>query len=100
MSETPCPFNCGEQAIPRSQVNMLAQLFKEIDLSISCTVGSGRNSMMVSMSVREAGRAGSSPSRSVCISHKERDLPVCYQLVPSSADDWFNKDGPCVIMSM
>ena len=27
-------------------------------------------------------------------------LSVCYWLVPSSADDWFNKGRPCVIMSV
>ena len=27
-------------------------------------------------------------------------LPECYQLVPTSADDWFAKGRPCVIMSM
>ena len=31
---------------------------------------------------------------------KGEDLPACYHLLPTSADDWFNKGGPCVIMSM
>ena len=59
-----------------------------------------RDSIMVSVSVCEAGRPGSSPGLSICISQKGGILPECYQLVPISADDWFNKGGPCVIMSM
>ena len=30
-----------------------------------------------------------------------RKVEICqYVVVPTSADDWFNKGGPCVIMSM
>ena len=53
--------------------------------------GGWGNSIMVSVSVCEVGRPGSSPARSVCISQKGGDLPACYQLVPTSAEDWFNK---------
>ena len=55
------------------------------------------NSIMVSVSVYEAGCPGLSPARSVCISQKGGDLPAYYQLVPTSADDWFTKDRPCAI---
>ena len=56
------------------------------------------NSIMVSVSVCEAGRPGLSLAWSV--SQKGGDLPACYQLVPTSADDWFNKGRPCVVMSV
>ena len=46
---------------------------------------------MVSVPVCEVGRPGSTPARSVYISQKGGDLLACYQLVPTSADDWFNK---------
>ena len=58
------------------------------------------NSIMVSISICEAHHQGLSPAWSVCISQKGGDLPACYQLVPTSAADWFNRGGPCVIMSM
>ena len=56
------------------------------------------DSILVSVSVCEADHSGSSPARSVCISQKSGDLPACYQLVHTSADDWFNKDSPCVVI--
>ena len=58
------------------------------------------NSIMVIVSICEAGRPGSSPARSVCILQKDGDLLALYQLVHTSAEDWFNKGVPCVIMSM
>ena len=58
------------------------------------------NSIQVSVSVCEVGCQGSSLAQSICISQKGGDLPARYQLVPTSADDWFIKGGPCVIMSM
>ena len=71
----------------------------EIKNWLQCNLGRG-NSVMVSVSVCEAGRPGSSTARSICISQIGGDLQACYQLVPTSAEDWFNKGGPCVIMSM
>ena len=57
------------------------------------------NSIMVSVSVCEVGLSRLKPS-SIRISQKGGDPPACYQLVPTSADDLFNKGGPCVIMSV
>ena len=44
------------------------------------------------------------PSRfvpsTVHLFQKGGNQPECYQLIPTSADDWFNKGHLCVIMSM
>ena len=45
-------------------------------------------------------KAGHPEPDSIRLLQEGEDLTACYQLVPTSADDWFNKGGPCVIMSM
>ena len=64
-----------------------------------CPSGGWGNSTVVSVSVYQAGGPGSLPARSAC--HRKGEiLSLCYWLTPTSADDWFKKGSPCVIMSV
>ena len=46
-----------------------------------------------------SGRSGFAPG-SIRLSQKGEILSLCYWLIPTSADDWFKKGRPCVIMSV
>ena len=65
----------------------------ETTVNVQCLAGRG-NSIIVSVSVCQSNRPGSSPAQSICFVKKI--LSASYRLVPASADDWFTKgDNAC-----
>ena len=72
---------------------LLVCLFNVSITAILCGAGKQHNGLRLC----EASRPSSSLARTVSISQKGGDLPACYQLVTTSADNRSNKGSPCII---